>query len=114
MSALLKRRKIKGVEFVVNAHGDKKAVLLDLKHHRELWEDFYDTAVARSRANELRESLRVVKRKQRASTPRMQETPGTGPIVAQRVGDYQVVYEIDDDRRTIDVVVVRNRKDVYR
>jgi mRNA interferase RelE/StbE len=31
-----------------------------------------------------------------------------------RVGDYRVVYSVDDDRRLIDVVAVRHRREVYR
>jgi len=31
-----------------------------------------------------------------------------------RVGDYRVVYSINDFSRTIDVAVVRHRRDVYR
>lgn len=63
MTTDAKRRKLGGVEFVVDEDGEKKAVIIDLKRHRELWEDFYDTAVANSRRHEPRESLAVVKRK---------------------------------------------------
>ena len=31
-----------------------------------------------------------------------------------RVGDYRVIYEIDDDRRRVDVSAVRHRRDAYR
>lgn len=31
-----------------------------------------------------------------------------------RVGDYRVVYRIDDDKHTVDVAVVRHRREVYR
>jgi len=31
-----------------------------------------------------------------------------------RVGDYRVVYRVDDRERTVDVVIVRHRSDVYR
>jgi mRNA interferase RelE/StbE len=31
-----------------------------------------------------------------------------------RVGQYRVIYKIDDDNRTIDVVIIRHRRDVYR
>jgi hypothetical protein len=50
---------MKGVQFVVNARGEKTAVVIDLKKHSELWEDFYDAAVARERQNEPREALVV-------------------------------------------------------
>lgn len=54
---------MKGVEFVVDNKGRKKAVVLDLKMHGELWEDFCDGLRARERENEPRESLASVKRK---------------------------------------------------
>ena len=63
MSTDAVRRKLKGVEFVIDEDGEKKAVLIDLKRHRDLWEDFYDTAVASARRREPRESLADVKRK---------------------------------------------------
>jgi len=31
-----------------------------------------------------------------------------------RVGDYRVIYEIDDDRCRIDVSAVRHRREAYR
>lgn len=31
-----------------------------------------------------------------------------------RVGDYRVVYQVDDDQRLVVIVRVRHRKDVYR
>jgi mRNA interferase RelE/StbE len=31
-----------------------------------------------------------------------------------RVGDFRVIYEIDDDRRSITILHVGNRRDVYR
>jgi hypothetical protein len=63
MSSASDARKIKGVDFVVDENGEKKAVLIDLKRHRLLWEDFYDTALAKEREREPRESLEDVKRK---------------------------------------------------
>jgi hypothetical protein len=54
---------VKGVQFVVDEHGEKTAVVIDLKKHRELWEDFYDSAVAHARRNEPRETLEWVKRR---------------------------------------------------
>ena len=43
---------------------NKSAVLIDLKKHRDLWEDFYDRAVALRREHEPRESLVSVKVRQ--------------------------------------------------
>ena len=31
-----------------------------------------------------------------------------------RVGDYRVIYSIDDTARTVDVSIIRHRRDVYR
>lgn len=54
---------MKGVEFVVDAKGKKKAVVLDLKTHRDVWEDFCDVLRAKERDDEPRESLDSVKKK---------------------------------------------------
>ena len=52
---------MKGVQYLVDERGSKSAVLIDLKQNRDLWEDFYDRAVARSRVHEPREALESVK-----------------------------------------------------
>ena len=57
------RRKLAGVDFVIDDRGEKRAVLIDLKRHGALWEDFYDAAVAAARKTEPRESLDEVKRR---------------------------------------------------
>jgi mRNA interferase RelE/StbE len=31
-----------------------------------------------------------------------------------RIGAYRVIYAIDDDKKLIDIIVVRHRKDAYR
>ena len=54
---------MKGIEFVVNDAGDRKAVVIDLAEHGEIWEDFYDTLVAKEREGEPRETIEEVKRK---------------------------------------------------
>jgi hypothetical protein len=56
---------VKGVQFVVDERGEKTAVVIDLKRHGELWEDFYDSAVALARRHEPRETLESVKRRLR-------------------------------------------------
>ena len=43
---------MKGVEFVVDDSGKRKAVLIDLEQWGDLWEDFYDVLVSESRKNE--------------------------------------------------------------
>ena len=54
---------MKGVEFVVDEKGKKKAVVIDLKTHRALWEDFCDVLKTKEREAEPRESLGSVKQK---------------------------------------------------
>jgi hypothetical protein len=54
---------MEGIQYVLDDKGEKTAVLIDLKKHRELWEDFYDAALARERTNEPRESLESVKKR---------------------------------------------------
>ncbi|MCX7064520.1 MAG: hypothetical protein NT024_08200 [Proteobacteria bacterium] len=54
---------MKGVKFLFDEHGDRKAVLIDLKKNKALWEDFYDSVLARERAEEPRESFREAKKK---------------------------------------------------
>jgi hypothetical protein len=54
---------MKGVEFIVDETGKKKAAVIDLRKHATLWEDFYDRAIAESRRNEPRESLESVKKR---------------------------------------------------
>jgi hypothetical protein len=56
---------LKGVQFVVDENGQRTAVVIDLKKHSEVWEDFYDSAVAREREREPRESLNSVRKRLR-------------------------------------------------
>ncbi len=39
---------------------------------------------------------------------------GDGTEWRVRVGDYRIIYEIDDPRRVVTVLRVRHRRDVYR
>ena len=54
---------MKGIQFVVDDAGEKTAVVIDLKRNAQIWEDFYDVAVAHARALEPRETLVSVKRR---------------------------------------------------
>ena len=58
---------MKGVQFVVDENGQRTAVVIDLKKYSEVWEDFYDSAVARKREHEPRESLDSVRKRLRCS-----------------------------------------------
>ena len=54
---------MKGVQFLIDDEGERKAVMIDLGIHSELWEDFFDAVVAKERQDELRETLEEVRRK---------------------------------------------------
>ena len=56
---------MKGIQYVMNDKGEKKAVIIDLKKYGELWEDFYDSIVAHLRYDEPGESLESVKNRLR-------------------------------------------------
>jgi hypothetical protein len=43
---------MKGIQFVVDNAGKKRAVLIDLDEWGEFWEDIYDVLVAQSRKDE--------------------------------------------------------------
>jgi hypothetical protein len=60
MSSASHGREIKSVDFVVDEDGEKTAVLIDLKRHRLLREDFHDTTRPKQREREPRESLEAV------------------------------------------------------
>ena len=50
-----------GIQFVTDEKGRKVAVQIDLKMHRDLWEDIEDLLVSRSRRHEKRIPLEKVK-----------------------------------------------------
>jgi hypothetical protein len=50
-----------GIQFITDEKGRKTAAILDLKKHRELWEDIEDVLVSRSRRREKRIPLERVK-----------------------------------------------------
>jgi hypothetical protein len=50
-----------GIQFITDEKGRKTAAILDLKKHRELWEDIEDVLVSRSRRREKRTPLERVK-----------------------------------------------------
>jgi hypothetical protein len=52
-----------GITFMVDEHGQKTAAVIDLRKHEQLWEDFHDALLAKSRAREPRENLNFVKRR---------------------------------------------------
>ena len=79
---------MKGIQFLVDEHGDKKSVLVDLEVWGELWEDIYDNIVAHSALSEptlLWEEMKVEK-----------DT------------------ELERERELISAEHIQHRRDVYR
>lgn len=48
---------MRGVRYVVDDKGEPEAVLIDLKKHGKVWEDFQDLLVSQQRRDEPRVSL---------------------------------------------------------
>jgi mRNA interferase RelE/StbE len=83
----------------------------------------YQIVFTRSAAKELEAlpepiALRILQRIEAlAVTPRpagCRKLVGSDNLWRIRVGDYRVVYSIDDPQGVIDVVAVRHRRDAYR
>ncbi len=51
-----------GIQFVTDDKGRKTAVLIDLKRHGALWEDFWDGLISESRRSQKSVSLQKLKR----------------------------------------------------
>ena len=123
-----------GIQYVTDENGRKVAVQIDLKTHRQLWKDINDILVSRSRRHEKRVALKAsaAKELQELSSkvvarivPRL-ENLASAPRPAGcvklrggdiqwriRVGDYRVVYEIDDAEKTVDITRIAHRREVY-
>ena len=54
---------MRGVRYLIDESGKKTGVLIDLEKHGEIWEDFYDSAVAEARKKEPRESIATVRKR---------------------------------------------------
>ena len=54
---------MKGVQFVFDEKGRRTGVFIDLVKNADLWDDDFDLALIRRRANEPRSSLAEVKQK---------------------------------------------------
>jgi hypothetical protein len=50
-----------GIQYLLDAKGRRVAVQIDLKKHREIWEDVEDVLVSRARRNEKRTPIEKVK-----------------------------------------------------
>ncbi len=85
--------------------------------------DDYQVTFARSARRELEElDFLIVPRilariEGLAQTPRpsgARKLRGQQNLWRVRVGDYRVVYSVDDRRRVVDVVRIRHRREAYR
>jgi mRNA interferase RelE/StbE len=83
----------------------------------------YKVRVARSarkslQAMDRRDSSRIISRleslTQNPRPPGCAKLEGASCLWRIRIGNYRVVYEIDDTALTVDVSIVRHRRDVYR
>jgi mRNA interferase RelE/StbE len=83
----------------------------------------YGILFARSARKELERleptlGLRVLARIESLSvTPRpdgCRKFQGSEELWRIRIGDYRVVYSIDDHEKNVDVIAIRHRKEVYR
>lgn len=54
---------MKGIQFVVDENGKQTAVVIDLKEHGLIWEDFYDNLLIEQRVNGPMETLEEAKKK---------------------------------------------------
>ena len=54
---------MRGIQYITDDRGKNKAVVIDPESYGELWEDFYDSLIARKRASEPREALDSVKKR---------------------------------------------------
>jgi hypothetical protein len=59
-----------GVSYMVDEAGKKTAVVLDLRKHRRVWEDIYDSLLIESRRQEPRESLAQVRNRLASRRPK--------------------------------------------
>ena len=52
---------MQGIQYVTDDKGQKIAVQINLKKFGEIWEDFFDSLLAKQRAQEPRESIDSVR-----------------------------------------------------
>jgi mRNA interferase RelE/StbE len=83
----------------------------------------YSVVFARSARKELEGLPETIRRRvvsqieQLASEPRPaggRKLVGSEDLWRLRIGDYRVIYAVHDERKLVDIVCVRHRKDAYR
>jgi mRNA interferase RelE/StbE len=85
--------------------------------------DDYTIVFARSAREELEDLPESVARRALARIEALAQEPrprgccklsGSENVWRIRIGDYRVLYAIDDPGRLVDIIAVRHRKDAYR
>lgn len=79
---------MKGIQFLVDEHGNRKSVLIDLEVWGELWEDIYDNIVAHSALGE--------------------------PTLTWEDMKVEKDAELERERKLISAEHIQHRRDVYR
>jgi len=83
----------------------------------------YSIVFARSARKELENlpetvQLRVLSRIEQLSTnprpTRVRKLVGSEDLWRLRIGEYRVIYGIHDERKLLDIICIRHRKDAYR
>lgn len=83
----------------------------------------YRVIIARSARKELESLDRATAHRIVGTLERLRGEPrpvgarklrGAADLWRVRVGDYRLIYAIDDTQQTVDIRVVRHRKDAYR
>lgn len=83
----------------------------------------YSVVFARSARKELEGLPETIRRRvvshieQLASKPRptgVRKLVGSEDLWRLRIGDYRVIYAVHNERKLVDIVCVRHRKDAYR
>jgi mRNA interferase RelE/StbE len=83
----------------------------------------YSVVFARSARKELEGLPETIRRRvegrieQLASKPRpagVRKLVGSEDLWRLRIGDYRVIYAVHDERKLVDIICIRHRKDAYR
>jgi len=65
-----RRRSMEGLSYIVDEKGRRRAVVVDLDRHGELWEDIYDAMIAEARIGEDRLSWHAVRTGKASAKPK--------------------------------------------
>ncbi len=128
-------RILTGIQFVTDQKGRKVAVQIDLKKHGAVLEDFWDGLISESRRKEKDIPLEKIKadliktrspslsgytvqvkpsaRKELEALPNNVLARGYKDQWRVRIGDWRVIYIIDDGSKLINVTRIAHRREAY-